>query len=174
MALETFTDLINAVTKKDPVFTVGTVKAIDEAEMVCTVTPEDGGEDIEDVPLRIMRYADSVGFTTVPVLNTEAIVLWLGPQRPVIFRVHEWDRVIIQNKEGHGIIIKPGSVIIGIEEESEPAVLGDQLAKRITALEGAFNYHTHGGVVAGGGNSGGPSNTVDGEPEVRTWRTRLT
>ena len=96
MALETFSDLVNAVVKKKVAFTVGTIKTVDEAEMTCVVTPDDEGEDIEDVPLRIMRYPNSIGFTVVPVINTEVIVVWLGERRPVIFRVHEWDKVIIR------------------------------------------------------------------------------
>lgn len=174
MPLETFSDLINAVVKKTVAFTVGTVKTVDEAEMTCVVTPDDEGEDIEDVSLRIMRYPDAVGFTVVPVINTEVIVAWLSERRPVVFRVQEWDKVVIQNKEGHGIIINPGNIILGIEKDSQPGVLGNDLAQRLAALEGAFNYHIHGGVLAGGANTGGPSNTVDSEPEVRTWKTRVT
>ena len=173
MPPDTFTEMINAVVKKDPVFTVGKVKTVNEAEMTCIVTPEDGGQDIEDVPLRIMRYPNAVGVTVVPVIETPAIVLWLGPRRPTIFRVQEWDKILILNKQGHGITVKSGVIILGVEKESEPAVLGDQLAQRISALEGAFNYHAHAGVTVGAGNTAGPSNTVTGEPEVRTWKTRL-
>jgi len=140
MPTDTFTEMINAVIKKDPLFTVGTVKTVDEAEMTCTVTPEDGGQDIEDVPLRIMRYADSVGFTAVPVLNTEAIVLWLGPQRPVIFRVHEWDKVIIQNKDGHGVIVKKGGVLLGLEAgATHPVAWGDVIATYLAQIQVEVN-----------------------------------
>ena len=171
MALETFTDLINAVVKQTIVFSVGTVKTVDEAEMTCVVTPEDKGEDIEDVPLRIMRYADAIGFSVIPVINTEVIVAWLRPQRPIIFRVHEWNKIIIQNKEGHGIIINPGNIILGIEKDSETGVKGDSLNDRITALEDAHNSHTH--IGCAGGLPAIPSR-VAGTPEFRTWKTRVT
>ena len=170
----TFTEYVRAVQNNPEIFTIGKVTAINEADMTCTVTPEDGGENIEDIPLRIMRHPDAVGFTVIPVDQTEAIVMWLGPHRPTIFRVHAWNKVVIQNDKGHGIIINPANVILGIEEESEPAVLGDQLAQRIAALESAYNSHTHDGVLAGGAITGNVDFTVDGEPEVRTWKTRLT
>jgi len=173
MALETFSDLVNAVAKIPDVFTVGTAFTVNEAEMTCVVTPEDGGQDIEDVPLRVMRYADAVGFSIVPVVGTEVIVVWLDKSRPVIFRVHEWDKIVIQNKDGHGILINSGDIVLGISAKAEPAVLGNKLEQRLSALEGAFNYHLHGGVVVGGGTTGGPSFTVTGEPEVRTWRVKV-
>ena len=172
--MDTFTDIVNAVMKKSPAFTVGTVFTVDEAEMTCVVTPESGGENVEDVPLRIMRYANAVGFTAIPAVGTEVIIAWLDNRRPVIFRVHEWAKIVIQNKDGHGILINPGDIILGVSAEAEPAVLGNQLAQRLSALEGAFNYHVHTGVVAGGANTAGPSNTVDGEPEVRTWKVKVT
>lgn len=173
MALETFSDLVNAVAKQKDVFTVGTVFTVDEAEMTCVVTPEDGGQDIEDVPLRVMRYADAVGFSIVPVVGTEVIVVWLDKSRPVIFRVHEWDKIVILNKDGHGIVINSGDIVLGISAKAEPAVLGNKLEQRIAALEGAFNWHVHAGVAAGGANTGGPSNMVDGTPEVRTWTVKV-
>jgi len=140
MPVETFSDLINAVVKKDAVFTVGTVKTVDEAEMTCVVTPEDGGQDIEDVPLRVMRYADAVGVTVVPVIETPAIVVWLGPRRPVIFRVHEWDKVVIQNKDGHGVIVKKGGVLLGLEAgATHPVAWGDIIATYLTQIQVAVN-----------------------------------
>jgi len=126
MVVETFTDLVNAVVKKTIAFTVGTIKTVDEAEMTCVVTPEDGGQDIEDIPLRIMRYPNAIGFTIIPVINTEVIVAWLGERRPVIFRIHEWDKVIIQDEDGHGIIIKKGEILLGVEASAiHPVAWGD-------------------------------------------------
>jgi len=173
MALETFSELVNAVAKIPEVFTVGTIFTVDEAEMMCVVTPEDGGQNVEDVPLRVMRYADAIGFSIVPVVGTAVIVAWLDKSRPVIFRVHAWDKVVIQNKDGHGILINPGDVVLGVSAKAEPAVLGNKLEQRLSALEGAFNDHVHTGVTAGAANTAGPSNLVTGEPEVRTWRVKV-
>ena len=168
MALDTFSDLVNAVAKIPDVFTVGTAFTVNEAEMTCVVTPEDGGQNIEDVPLRVMRYADAVGFSIVPVVGTAVIVAWLDKSRPVIFRVHAWDKIVILNKDGHGIVINSSDIVLGISAEAEPAVLGDKLEQRLSALEGAYNYHDHAPHPGAG-----PSNTVTGEPEVRTWRVKV-
>lgn len=139
MPLETLADIINAAVKKDVVFTVGTVKSVDEAEMTCVVTPEDKGEDIEDVPLRIMRYADGVGFSIVPKAGTETIVLWLDEHRPSIFRVHEWDKIIVQNKEGHGLIIRSGELLLGVEVgATHPVAWGDALTPYLNQIRTAI------------------------------------
>lgn len=142
MALDTFADLVKAVADIKDVFTVGTVKSIDESEMTCVVTPEDEGQDIEDVPLRIMRYADSVGFTIVPVINTEVVVAWLDKHRPLIFRVHEWDELIAQNKEGHGLIIRSGELLLGVESgATHPVAWGDVLATYLNTMRTAITGH---------------------------------
>ena len=140
MALETFSELVNAVAKIPDVFTVGTVFTVDEAEMTCVVTPEDGGQDVEDVPLRVMRYADAVGFSIVPVVGTEVIVAWLDKSRPVIFRVHAWDKVVIQNKDGHGVIVKKGGVLLGIEAgATHPVAWGDVLTTYLGQMRTVIN-----------------------------------
>jgi len=159
MVLETFTDLINAVVKMKNVFTVGTIKSVNEAEMTCVVTPEDEGEDIEDVPLRIMRYANAVGFTVVPVINTEAVVLWLEEQRPLIFRVHEWDKIIVQNEQGHGLIIRSGELLLGVEARAtHPVAWGDVLTTYLNTMRT---------VIIGLGGALGPIPTIS-STEVKT------
>ncbi len=118
-----------------------------------------------------MRHPNAVGFTVIPVDQTEAIVMWLGPHRPTIFRVHAWNKVVIQNDKGHGIIINPANIILGIEDESETGVLGDKMNDRMTALEDAYNNHTH--IACAGMGPTIPSQ-VAGTPEFRTWKTRVT
>jgi hypothetical protein len=157
--VETFTDLINAVVDKRDVFTVGTVTSVDEAEMTWTVTPEGEGQDIEDVPLRIMRYADAVGFTVIPAVGTEAIVLWLGRGRPLIFRVHKWDKIIVQNKEGHGLIIESGEVLLGVESRAtHPVAWADTLATYLTTMQAV--------IVGLGGVLGPVPNIASAEVKV--------
>lgn len=165
--MDTFTEMVNAVVKQKDAFTVGTIFSVDEAEMTCVVTPEDGGQNIEDVPLRIMRYADAVGFSIVPVVGTEVIVAWLDKLRPVIFRIHEWDKIVIQNAEGHGAIVKAGEVLLGVEASAtHPVAWGDAIASHLAAFKAAYDAHTHGGMVPVPGPSPTPPNISSAEVKV--------
>jgi len=140
MALETLSDIVNTLAKVEKIFTVGTVAAVNEAEMTCTVTPEDGGEDIADVPLRIMSYAGAVGLAVIPVVGTEVVVAWLDRLRPLVFRVQEWDKVVLRNEAKMGITVKNDSVVLGNHATAtHPVAWGDALATYLIQIQAAVN-----------------------------------
>jgi hypothetical protein len=108
--------LVQAVQQHPKLFTVGTVTAVDEGTMSCKITPEDGGEVVDNVPIRVMRHGNQIGFSVVPKVNTEVIVMWLDEYRPTIFQIHEWDKVIVKNKGDVGMVIEGDEIWVGTDD----------------------------------------------------------
>jgi hypothetical protein len=135
--MATFTELVQAVQKHPKLFTVGTVTYVDEDTMSCKITPEDGGEAVDNVPIRVMRHANEIGFSVVPKVGTEVIVMWLDEYRPTIFQVHEWDKVIVKNKGDVGMVIKGDKIWVGKEDfglEITPPIGPARLGSGVTGI----------------------------------------
>lgn len=134
-------------------YTVGTVASIDMDTLSCTVDPEDGGEPIRNIPLRITRPSDTYGVTIIPKLGTEAIVVWLDRKgsellRPKILEVQKWDKIIIHDDRGFGLTITAqGDVKIGSEADAtHPLVYGDTLTEFLNALTAHLNANCRSGA----------------------------
>ncbi|MEE9456751.1 MAG: hypothetical protein V3W11_06345 [bacterium] len=128
--MATFTELVQAVQNHPKLFTVGTVTAVDEGTMSCKITPEDGGEVVDKVPIRVMRHANQIGFSVVPKVGTEVIVMWLDEYRPTIFQIHEWAKVVVLDKSGIGFTIENGIIRLGKEKvKKHPVAWGEVLEK---------------------------------------------
>jgi hypothetical protein len=113
-------------------FTVGTITDVDEPTMSCTIKPEDGGEVVKNVPIRVMRYANQIGFSVVPRVGTEVIVMWLDEYRPTIFQIHEWEKVVVKNKSDVGMVVQGNEIWVGevdfglnIKPKTGPVTVGN-------------------------------------------------
>ena len=76
-------ELINIRLEQDEFYSMqGTVTAISEANRTCTVTPSDGGPDIQDVRLEadyeLDTTSDPKGFFVVPTLNSLVIITFMN------------------------------------------------------------------------------------------------
>jgi hypothetical protein len=142
--MKTFKEIVDGVVDKPDIFSTGTVVAVDEPTLSCDVRPDDGGEVISNAALRVMRYQDDTGFAVVPKVGTEAIVAWLAPNRPTIFQVHEWAKIVCLTAAGFGFTIDGEKLKLGTKGQStEPVPKGNLLEDRIKGLEDAFNAHKH-------------------------------
>jgi hypothetical protein len=144
--VSSFKDIINSVVYFPELFTVGTVAAVDESTYSCDVQPEDGGPLLKDVPLRVRRDNDKVGVTIVPAPGTTVIVMWISDQRPTVFQVQKWTKVIIQDESGLGFVITASDRIkAGIEgRATHPVGHGDTIYDILDDLIDKYNNHTHG------------------------------
>lgn len=143
--MKTFKEIVDGVVDKPDIFSTGTVVAVDEPTLSCNVRPDDGGEVISNAALRVMRYQDDTGFAVVPKVGTEAIVAWLAANRPTIFQVHEWAKIVCLTPARFGFTIDGEKVKLGTNKdgELEPVPKGDKLEERIKGLENTFNAHKH-------------------------------
>jgi hypothetical protein len=144
--VSSFKGLINSVVDFPELFTVGTVAAVDESTYSCDVQPEDGGPLLKDVPLRVRRDNDKVGVTIVPSLYTPVIVMWISDQRPTVFQVQKWTKVIIQDESGLGFVITASDRIkAGIEgRATHPVAWGDAIKNYLTSLKSWLDDNDHG------------------------------
>lgn len=144
--MSSFKEIINSVVNFPELFTVGTVDAVDEATYSCDVQPEDGGTLIKDVPLRVRRDNNKVGVTIVPALDTPIIIMWIDTQRPTVFQVQEWAKIIIQDASGLGFVITAADRIRGgIEGRATHGVgWGDIIKAHLEADKAWKDAHTHG------------------------------
>jgi hypothetical protein len=132
---DSFTEIVNAVVKLPSIFTVGTVEAIDEGALSVDVLPDGDGEMIKNVPIRVMRFSDTIGVTTIPSLKTEAIVIWLG-KRPTLFKAQEWSKILVHDEDGFGITIEAkGELKVGVEgDATHPVAFGDDVKSYLESL----------------------------------------
>jgi hypothetical protein len=187
-------DMIRDMAYQGPTFTTGTVQSVDEATMSVDVLPDDGGEVIRDVPLRVMRYERAVGFVAIPKKKTEVIIAWLAPNRPTVFQAEEWKKLVCVNAENFGWTIMDGAFSAGTpkfglrttdkkvtlgdhENASHPVAQGDNVESRLQDLETAVNDladHTHkyfqttGAFVISDTGAPDSSSTVPGTPAVES------
>jgi hypothetical protein len=133
----TFGEMVAAVTPKPKMFTVGTVAAVNEGEALMTVAPEDGGQEIVDVPLRIMRNADGAGVIVIPKVGTQVVVAWLGEHRATLLKCQEWTKILIQTPAKFGMVVDAADVVtIGRQNDAtHPVAWGDTLAVHLAALQ---------------------------------------
>jgi|GEM_PF-1895492 len=138
--MSSFRDIINSVVDFPELFTVGTVAAVDEATYSCDVQPDDGGPLVKDVPLRVRRDNNKIGVTIVPALNTPIIIMWVDTQRPTVFQVQKWAKVIIQDESGLGFVITASDKIkAGIEDRAiHPVAWGDAVASYFSKIHTAI------------------------------------
>lgn len=78
---------------------IATVESVDEITFSCNVVQEKEEIPIENVPLRVMRLNDELGFTVVPKVGT-FVVVGLINGRPTILKVQEWDRIYLEKESG--------------------------------------------------------------------------
>jgi hypothetical protein len=144
--------LVQAVQKHPKMFTVGTITDVDEPTMSCTIKPEDGGEVVDKVPIRVMRHANEIGFSVVPKVGTEVIVMWLDEYRPTIFQIHEWEKIIVLDGSEIGVKIENGVVHLGKGNSAEhPVAWGDDLWDFLDEFRTWAISHTHGNGTPGPG-----------------------
>jgi hypothetical protein len=164
--MKTFKEIVDGVVDKPDIFVTGTVVAVDEPTLSCDVRPDDGGEVISNAALRVMRYQDDTGFAVVPKVGTEAIVAWLAPNRPTVFQVHEWAKIVCLTPAGFGFTIDGEKLNLGMTKGGnlEPVAKAESLEERINGLENTFNGHIH---ICGGPGlpSGTPTAQATGEPK---------
>lgn len=143
--MKTFKEIVDGVVDKPDIFVTGTVVAVDEPTLSCDVRPDDGGEVISNAALRVMRYQNDAGFAVVPKVGTEAIVAWLAPNRPTVFQVHEWAKIVCLTPAGFGFTIEGEKLNLGMTKggKLEPVAKAESLEDRIKGLEDKFDGHTH-------------------------------
>ena len=160
--MATFTELVQAVQKHPKMFTVGTITGVDEGTMSCTIKPEDGGEVVDKVPIRVMRHGNQIGFSVVPKVGTEVIVMWLDEYRPTIFQVHEWDKVIVKDKSDVGMVVKGDEIWVGeidfglkIKTKTGPITVGKTgCGRTVTAPAGSVTLQATAGTITRPGPGG--------------------
>lgn len=141
---ETLAQILDRARPIPPVFVTGKVAAVDEATYSIDVTPDDGGQVIKNVPLRVMRHADSTGVIAVPAVGTEVVVAWLDANRPTVVAVQEWAKLIMLTPEGFGIVVTD-IIKLGTEAAAtQAAVRGDDLKAYLDADRVWKASHTHG------------------------------
>lgn len=144
--MSSFRDIINSAVDFPELFTVGTVDAVDESTYSCDVQPDDDGPLIMDVPLRVRRDNNKVGVTIVPALNTPIIIMWVDTQRPTVFQVQKWAKIVIQDESGLGFVITASDRIkAGIEgRATHPVGWGDIISAQFDALKSWLDENKHG------------------------------
>lgn len=132
---ETLAQILDRARPIPPVFVTGKVAAVDEATYSIDVTPDDGGQIIKNIPLRVMRHADNTGVIAVPSVGTEVVVAWLDANRPTVVAVQEWAKLIMLTPAGFGVAITD-LVQLGLREAAiHPVAWGDNIETHLIALQ---------------------------------------
>jgi len=140
----TLAEIVKTVAPPPVVFTTGTVKAVDEATLSVDVTPDDGGEVIANVPLRVMRYQNQTGVAVVPKVGTEVVVEWLDKHRPRVAAAQEWTKIIMLTAQGFGVIISDVIAMGDQNQAKHPVPWGDTLATFLNSFRSWAATHDHG------------------------------
>ena len=137
---QTLAEIVKAVAPQAPAFLRGTVRSVNKGEMTCVVRPETGGEDFADVPLRVTRVADDVGFIVIPRVGAAVVLLLLDEYRAVVASVQEWDEIIIKHGDKTtGAIFRSGEVLLGnLNRANYRVVRGEELNTYLLAIQTAI------------------------------------
>lgn len=142
-------DAFNKLAKKPQTIVLGNVSAIDEAKMLCDVTPLDGSADLLDVKLTNL----------VPVADTAcAVALFDSNPTGVAIYIEEVDKVVQPNGTSIELSTEGGALISAEDDKISIANRSEDLLTILDDLLAAIQAIT---VPTGTGPSGVPSNAAD-------------